>query len=183
MRTAIALAAFLTMWLIPIRALGAWPNDAKPFARATLIAKSGSEVTGTVDFAKTSKALYVKAYLGKTPPGKHGFHIHEVGNCDGADAGAVGDHYNPTGSKHAGPKAASRHAGDLGNVEVDAKGDGYLETSIANPSSAGFKGWDDIVGRAVILHGAADDLKSQPAGNSGAKIACGVIRSVTPEAE
>ena len=108
------------------------------------------------------------------PPGLHGFHIHEFGGC-GDSGKAAGGHYNPEGAMHGmlakdGPHKA--HAGDMGNITVDANGGATLETVLPNVHLTG--GASSVAGRAVILHEKADDF-SQPTGNAGGRIACGPI--------
>ncbi len=179
----IAAILFLTLFLIPSNLKGARPDQFKPFARATLVPKSDSGVSGTVDFTLRGTDLLVKAYVSNLVPGKHGFHVHQNGSCDGEQAEKAGDHYNPTGSRHGGPKGDHRHVGDFGNLQADGKGNAVLEAKIAAPKGNGFKSWNDLVGRSVIIHRDGDDLNSQPGGNSGDKIACGVIQANTPEGE
>ena len=175
--------ALLFFLMIGATATAKWPIGTKPFARAILSPKSGSSATGTVDFAKSKNGLLVRAYLNQVSPGNHGFHIHEKGDCGAPDASSAGGHYNPTLSHHGGPASADHHAGDLGNVVADKSGKALLEIVIPQPSSLAFPGWDDIVGKSVVLHEKQDDLVSQPAGNSGKRIACGVIHAVAPLAE
>ncbi len=152
-----------------------WPENTKPFATAAMVPKSGSKVTGTVDFAKVKNKLLVRAYLTNVAPGQHGFHLHASGDCSAPDAASAGDHYNPTGDKHGGPKAHTRHAGDLGNVMVNESGNAEVEVTLTTPANKKFPGWDDIIGKSVILHEKGDDLKTDPSGNAGARIACGTI--------
>jgi Cu-Zn family superoxide dismutase len=114
---------------------------------------------------------------GLPPNTTHGFHVHDKGSC--SDYGnAAGGHYNPTNAPHAAPDAASHHAGDFGNVTSDANGE--VHTSFMTHSiSVG--GTNDVVGHAVILHANPDDLTSQPAGNAGPRIACGVVQVMAGE--
>ena len=158
-------------------AAAAAPCAAKPAAKARALlaaTAAGSTVAGVVDFEETKAGLKVTARLTGVPAGAHGFHIHEFGSC--ADAGkAAGGHYNPKGAPHghavkSGIKRA--HAGDLGNVEADAKGDAVLEAVL--PKVALSRGRAAVAGRAVILHEKADDF-GQPLGNAGGRIGCGVI--------
>lgn len=146
-----------------------------PIGEATLLAKSGSTVSGTVLFHQTEKGLQVVAQVSGAKPGAHGFHIHEKGDCSAPDALSAGGHYNPTGAAHAGPDQKARHAGDLGNLIVKDDGQGTLSTEI--PLVQGLTNWDSIVGKSVILHEKADDLKTQPTGDAGGRIACGLIEA------
>lgn len=152
------------------------------FAEATLAPRSGSKVSGTVLFNRGPKGLQVIASITGAPAGKHGIHIHEKGDCSAKDASSAGGHYNPLGAPHAGPETAARHVGDLGNITAKKDGVGYLMLDL--PEVKGFTNWDDIIGKSVVVHAKGDDMKSQPAGASGDRIACGVIQAAaTPNAQ
>ena len=140
---------------------------------AVLHPTAGNKVSGTVTFTEVADGVQVHAEIMGLTPGKHGFHVHEFGDCSAADASSAGAHFNPTKKPHAGPDATERHVGDMGNVEADASGKAKLEyvdheMSLTNDQTS-------VIGRSVIVHAKADDLKSQPAGDSGARVACGVI--------
>jgi len=109
-------------------------------------------------------------------PGKHAFHIHEFGDCSAADAASAGSHFNPMKKQHGAPDAAERHAGDLGNIEADKTGKAHLELK---DNMLMFSGENSILGRAVIVHEKVDDW-SQPTGNAGGRVACGVIGVAKP---
>lgn len=132
-----------------------------------------STISGMVSFEDTKAGLKVSAKLAGLPPGPHGFHIHEFGNCD--DAGrAAGGHYNPTNAKHGfEPKDGIKraHAGDMGNIVAAADGTASLDLVLPKVQLSGKYG---VGGRAVIIHERADDF-SQPVGNAGSRIACGTI--------
>ena len=131
--------------------------------------------TGTVTFTqKAPNKVRVQADISGLAPGEHGFHIHEKGDLSAPDLSSAGAHFNPTGHKHAGPKDDIRHAGDLGNITADASGKAKLDITVSGIAVGG-GGPDDIVGKAVILHDKADDLKTNPSGNSGGRVAGGVI--------
>jgi Cu-Zn family superoxide dismutase len=110
-------------------------------------------------------------------PGTHGFHVHEFGDCSAPDFASAGGHFNPTSEPHAGPKDAHRHEGDLGNVEAGADGSVAVDYT---DSGLRFEGDKSILGRAVVVHANADDLKTQPSGNAGGRVACGVIGVAKP---
>jgi Cu-Zn family superoxide dismutase len=141
-------------------------------AHATLQPTRGSQVQGTVTFEQEKAGVRVQADVIGLSPGAHGFHIHERGDCSAPDAGSAGEHFDPTRSLHGGPDAERRHAGDLGNLIADEAGRAQSARVDAHLSLAGTA---SVVGRAVVVHAAADDLTSQPAGNAGARVACGVI--------
>jgi Cu-Zn family superoxide dismutase len=142
-------------------------------AAANLEPKSGSRVTGTVTFTKMGNEVQVVADIQNLTPGKHGFHIHEKGDCSAPDAMSAGAHFNPTHQHHDGPTGAERHAGDFGNIEADASGKGHLKWK----GKLDLGGPNSIVGKSVVVHEKEDDLKTDPAGNSGARFACGVINA------
>jgi superoxide dismutase, Cu-Zn family len=142
-------------------------------ATATLESKSKSKVTGTVTFTKVGDEVQVVADIENLSPGKHGFHIHEKGDCSAADASSAGGHFNPTHQHHGGPTSAEHHAGDLGNITADASGKAHLDWT----GKLSLTGADSIIGKSVVVHEKEDDLKSDPAGNAGARIACGVIEA------
>src|ERR1700680_1646041 len=146
-------------------------------AIAVLHPASGSQVMGVVTFTKANDAVQVVADVTGLTPGKHGFHIHEFGDCSATDATSAGGHFNPTHKPHGAPDAAERHAGDLGNIEADASGKAHLEWK---DKVMKLTGEDSIVGHAVIVHEKADDLKTQPTGNAGGRVACGVIGVAKP---
>ncbi|MEO8218676.1 MAG: superoxide dismutase family protein [Acidobacteriota bacterium] len=149
-------------------------SAAGPVAVATLEAKSGSTAHGTVRFAEAADGqVTVSLDLTNVPAGSHGFHVHEKGDCSSADASSAGGHFAPMGNQHGAPTAAQHHAGDFGNITVAA--DGNVKTSFVTRSVTVSPGPTSVVGKAVILHEKADDLVSQPSGNAGARISCGVI--------
>src|SRR5437899_3786683 len=142
-------------------------------AIAVLHPTAGNKLSGTVTFTEVADGVQVQAEITGLTPGNHGFHVHEFGDCSAADASSAGAHFNPTNKPHAGPDATERHVGDMGNVEADASGKAKLEyvdhqISLTNDQQS-------VIGRSVVVHAKADDLKSQPTGDSGARVACGVI--------
>jgi Cu-Zn family superoxide dismutase len=143
-------------------------------AMVTLDSASGSDVHGTVKFIRDGDSTLVKAEITGLTPGKHGFHIHENGDCSAPDAMSAGGHFNPTGMPHGGPMSDMHHMGDFGNIEADASGVAHFEGTFHNLS---FEGTNSVIGRAIIVHAKADDLVSQPSGNAGARVACGVIEA------
>ncbi|HEY1171348.1 MAG TPA: superoxide dismutase family protein [Verrucomicrobiae bacterium] len=149
-------------------------------AVATMNPTDGNKAKGTVKFTQTGNKVKIVATIeGLNPNQKHAIHIHEAGDVSSKDGMATGGHYNPEGHPHAHPHAAQRHAGDLGNLQADAKGNATLELEVDNISIAGLK--NPIVGRAVIIHAKEDD-GGQPVGNAGARISQGAIGLVKPAA-
>jgi Cu-Zn family superoxide dismutase len=145
-------------------------------AVAKLEPKSGSQVSGTVTFTKSGDEVQVVADVQNLKPGKHGFHIHEKGDCSAADAMSAGAHFNPTHKHHDGPTGTERHVGDFGNIEADSSGKGHLVWK----GKLDLSGEDSIIGKSVIVHEKEDDLKTDPTGNSGGRFACGVIEAAKP---
>jgi Cu-Zn family superoxide dismutase len=142
-------------------------------AAAQLEPKSASQATGTVTFTKVGDEIQVVADIQNLKPGKHGFHIHEKGDCSAADAASAGAHFNPTQKHHGGPMTSDHHSGDLGNIEADASGKAHLDWK----GKLSLSGTDSIIGKSIVVHEKEDDLKTDPSGNSGARIACGVINA------
>jgi Cu-Zn family superoxide dismutase len=134
----------------------------------------GNSCTGVVRFTKVADGVRVVADVeGLTPDQKHGFHVHEFGDCTSPDATSAGDHYNPDKHPHGDPaKDEHRHAGDLGNLEADATGKAKYDRVVKNASLAGDNA--PFLGRSVIVHAKPDDF-GQPTGNAGARIGCGAI--------
>ena len=141
-------------------------------ALAVMNPTQGSKVHGTVGFAKDSKGVRITVNIEDLSPGPHGFHVHEFGDCSSPDANSAGGHFNPTDMPHAGPKSEKRHVGDLGNIEADKNGVAKLEVT---DNLISLEGPTSIIGRSVIVHAGPDDLKTQPAGGAGPRVACGVI--------
>lgn len=146
-------------------------------AIAVLHPTKGSNVQGLVTFTKSGDEVKVVADITGLAPGKHGFHIHEYGDCSSPDAKSAGGHFNPTNNPHAGHDVAQRHVGDMGNIEADTSGKAHLELTDNMMTLSGER---SIIGRGVIVHEKADDLHSQPTGDAGGRVACGVIGIAKP---
>lgn len=153
-------------------------TSASASAVAVLQPTEGNNVQGTVRFTQVDGAVRVTADLTGLSEGQHGFHVHETGDCSAPDATSAGGHFAPEGSPHGAPDAPAnqRHTGDLGNIEAGADGSATYERV---DSLLAFEGQNSIIGKAVIVHATADDLSSQPSGNAGARVACGVIQAET----
>lgn len=142
-------------------------------ATATLAPTAGNTAAGTVAFTQKGDKVTVTAKVSGLAPGGHGFHIHEKGDCSAPDATSAGGHFNPTGKAHGDPAGPDHHAGDMPMLQADASGNAALTADLDVIRIGG--GASDIVGRSVVVHKDADDFKAQPTGNSGARVACGVI--------
>lgn len=149
-------------------------------ASATIVSSSGDE-RGSADlWQDRDNVVHVDVQVTGMPPGSHGIHFHAVGVCEGTGSSAfasAGAHYNPLGRQHGLDNSAGPHAGDAPNFPVAADGTGRVtfttdRISLTDGSTSLF----DSDGSAIVIHAAADDQISQPAGNAGARIACGVVR-------
>jgi len=145
-----------------------------PSAAAKLEATKGNAASGTVTFQQHGQHVMVHARIsGLKPFGEHGFHVHEKGDCSSGDGMGTGGHFNPTGKPH-GRQDADHHAGDLPALKADVEGKAEARFHL------GDGGPTDLAGRGLIVHAGPDDYQTQPTGNSGARIACGVIESTQP---
>jgi Cu-Zn family superoxide dismutase len=162
--------------LASVASLLLWGCSGEPSApaklRCDLAPTTGSTVSGWISFEPMGDQAHVKAQVKGLSPGKHGFHIHEKGDCSSGDGKSAGGHFNPAGMPHGGPDADQRHAGDLGNLEADASGVASYDRMDLGIQ---LTGENSILGRAVIVHAGEDDLSTQPTGAAGARLACGVI--------
>ena len=145
-------------------------------ATATLEPRSGSQVRGTVTFTQAGPDIVrVSGQFTGHSKGPKGFHIHEKGDCSDPKAMSTGGHFNPHKSKHGGPYEPVKHAGDLGNLNFNDAGVAKINFTVGdiavNSSDA-----NGIIGRAVIVHAAVDDFKTDPTGNAGGRVACGIIK-------
>jgi Cu-Zn family superoxide dismutase len=175
--TSSALALSLLSCLGPLACFSSSSGDVgAAFAALEPLADSG--VRGTVQFTRViGNRLRVRAQIQGLTPGPHGFHIHEFGDCSAADGSSAGPHFNPRNQLHGGPEGPEHHLGDLGNVEADAGGRAAI--GMATDVITLDTGPHGVLGRSVVVHADRDDLMTDPAGNSGARLACGVIRALS----
>jgi Cu-Zn family superoxide dismutase len=143
-------------------------------ATATILSRSNTETAGTAQFSLRGKDVTLQLFLSKLAPGTHAVHIHEKGDCSAADASSAGPHWNPTSQAHGQWGHATHHLGDIGNVQAGADGTATLSLT-TDRWSIGDGGPGDIIGKAVVVHAGVDDFTSQPAGNAGGRVGCGVI--------
>jgi Cu-Zn family superoxide dismutase len=154
-------------------------REARPArgAHATIApskAPGQDDVKGIVRFTPADNGVKVHAEItGLEPNSKHGFHIHEKADLSDPELKSAGGHFNPGMHKHGGPGTSERHGGDLGNLEADAQGKATYDATAEGVTLDDPK--TGIIGRSVVIHAKADDLKTDPAGDSGARIAAGVI--------
>ena len=149
-------------------------QQAPQSASVNLQSTEGNNASGTVNLMPMGDGVHFMGDITGLPAGTHGFHIHETGDCSAPDATSAGGHFNPGSTNHGAPDAAEHHAGDLGNIEADASGNASVNI-MANGVTLG-PGANSIMGKGVIVHAAADDFQTQPTGNAGARLACGVIQ-------
>lgn len=146
-------------------------------AVANLAAASGSLVSGKLTLAPMGNGVHIRGDIGGFSPGStHGFHIHEKGDCSAADATSAGGHFNPTGQPHGKAESGAHHLGDIDNIQADASGVAHVNAHVQGVVLGGGAS-NDIAGRAIVVHANGDDYTSQPSGNAGARIACGVIQT------
>lgn len=152
-------------------------QDEERSAQATMEARSGSNVTGEATFTDEGNGkVRFELTAENLTPGEHAVHLHENGDCSAEDGSSAGGHWNPTMKPH-GKRGdgTSYHKGDIGNMNVGNDGKGTMKMtvdgwSIGGPDST------NIVGKSVIIHEKADDFTSQPSGNAGSRVSCGVIK-------
>lgn len=144
-------------------------NEEDSFASVNFVDANG-QPAGTALLYQTGDGVRVRANLPGLPAGEHGFHFHTVGQCTPPDFTSAGAHFNPTGRQHGHQNAAGPHLGDLPNVNRNP-----MTVSAAGLVVAGANGLLDADGAALVVHANADDHRTDPSGNSGARIRCGVI--------
>ena len=156
-----------------LSACGSMMQEEGPKAVARLEPTRGSSAAGMATFVQQGELVQVTVQVSGLKPGQeHGFHLHEKGDCSSGDGMSTGGHFNPTGKPH-GPQDAEHHAGDLPALKSDANGNATVSFTLRGVTVG--SGPTDVVGRGLIVHASPDDYKTQPTGNSGARIACGVV--------
>ena len=151
-------------------------GDEAPRATAALQPTKGSKAFGEATFEQVGDKVRVIVFAqGLKPGAEHGFHIHEAGDCSSGDGMSAKGHFNPHGKPHGNPSSAERHAGDLPSLQAGKDGRGKIDATV-DAISIG-QGAGNIVGRGLIIHADPDDYKTQPTGNAGARLACGVIKA------
>ena len=150
--------------------------DVAPRATAALQPTKGNKAFGEATFEQVGDKVRVVVFAQNLPPEREvGFHIHEAGDCSSGDGMSAKGHFNPFGKPHGNPQSSERHAGDLPALKVAKNGRARLDVTVEGISIG--QGPGNIVGRGLIIHADPDDYKTQPTGNAGARIACGVIKA------
>jgi Cu-Zn family superoxide dismutase len=144
-------------------------------AAATLRTTNGLPA-GTALLTAAGDKLTLSIAVAGLPQGQHGIHLHMIGRCDAPDFVSAGGHLNPSGRQHGAQNPAGSHLGDLPNLVIDAQGKGALSVELGAPREAALAALFDSDGSAIVIHAAADDYKTDPTGNSGGRIACGVLQ-------
>jgi Cu-Zn family superoxide dismutase len=143
--------------------------------RVTLMAAQGGQVAGALDLVASDGAVTVTGLVsGLKPESEHGFHVHEKGDCSSPDFQSAGDHFNPTMQDHGNPSMPPHHLGDIPNIKANNEGKADVNARIEGVT-LGDGGANDLVGKAFVVHEKVDDYKTQPSGNSGDRISCGVV--------
>jgi len=156
------------------------PDQLSQAASVQLQPTAGSRTYGSLQVAAQPGAVRLSGTVqGLQPDSEFGFHIHEKGDCSAPDALSAGGHFNPNAAPHGNPEAEPRHAGDMLNIKSDAAGVAKVDITV-NGVSLQDGGATDVLGKGVVVHAQPDDYRSQPAGNSGGRIACGVIAVQAP---
>jgi superoxide dismutase, Cu-Zn family len=151
-------------------------KSAKPVAVAHLKGQAGLD-RGRVDIFRDGRGLRLEIVAREFQPGTFGMHIHAVGKCDAPDFMSAGPHWNPSGAQHGADNPMGAHRGDLPNLKVEAGFIGRVTLTIPEAALSGDGGLLDADGAAFVIHAQADDLKTDPSGNSGGRIVCGVFGS------
>ena len=185
-RLALALAASATLTLAacssaPKSAAPAPPKLATQHALQRAVVNvapaSGSLVSGRLEITAMADGVHLRGELGGLGRGgTHAIHVHERGDCSAADATSAGGHFNPGGAPHGRAGAGQHHAGDMDNLVANERGVARVDVHLRGVTLGGGAP-NDILGRAVIVHAGPDDYTSQPAGNAGARVGCGVIKA------
>ena len=162
------------------------PDAANPrtVASARLTAATGvpqpypqSPVQGSLEFSQVRDVVSVNGTLtGLKPNARHAFHVHEKGDCSKPDFSSAGSHFNPTSQPHGRASKPQHHAGDSDNLVANAEGTATVNAHF-NGVVLGGGASNDIIGKAIVVHADPDDYTSQPSGNAGSRIACGVINA------
>ncbi len=169
---AVSLAALLAT----MTACATTPAPSSPVgAHASLVDAQGRAV-GSAQFSQSGKDISVSLSVTGIAPGPHGAHVHMTGQCDAPQFQSAGGHWNPANVHHGLQNPQGHHKGDMPNLDVSAGGDGTLSFTIVDAEiSGGPAALLDADGAAIVIHATADDMMSDPAGNAGGRIACGVI--------
>ncbi|HEY5803573.1 MAG TPA: superoxide dismutase family protein [Lysobacter sp.] len=185
LKSALRSAALAATAVLAVAACSSTPTTKAPAAPAAvstakaatvnLASASASLVSGKLSVVPMGDGVHITGEIGGLGPNStHAVHIHEKGDCSAADASSAGGHFNPSTSPHGKVDSGPHHGGDMNNIVAD--GEGVARVNVhASGVTLGGGAANDVAGKAVIVHANADDYKTQPTGNAGGRIACGVI--------
>ena len=151
-----------------------YENTADEYAAATIRDRAGNPV-GTARFYSLGEEVTVSASFTGLPQGMHAVHLHTTGDCSAADFTSAGGHLNPGGNEHGSLNPRGAHLGDLPNVTIDSSGAGTVSAVLPTTRERLPGQLFDTDGTAVVVHAGADDYRTDPAGDAGSRIACGVV--------
>jgi superoxide dismutase, Cu-Zn family len=180
---ALSVSSLICLTVLGLRTSAAAPEKSeqgtpvtKALAQLIPTTKTASTVKGVVTFTKTSSGMHVQGEITGLTPGEHGFHVHEFGvwNEDGMLSGG---HFNPTKAPHSSHSSEKRHVGDMGNIKADESGKAVVDL---DDDQMTFEGPTSILGRGLVVHAKADDLKTQPSGDAGGRLAVAIIGVAKP---
>jgi len=157
--------------------LAAAPAAAADATATAALKDAKGQSVGTATFTEVGGVVKLKVSASGLTPGNHGIHVHEKGKCEGADFKSAGAHFNPHGKQHGTDNEQGTHAGDMPNLEAGADGKAALQTVLHGVTleRGAANSLLDADGAAVVIHAKADDQKTDPSGNSGDRVACGVV--------
>jgi superoxide dismutase, Cu-Zn family len=165
----------------PTMAEKATPAEPAAEAVAQIAPTQGNTVTGSLALAQSAEGVHITGSIqGLKPDAEFGFHVHEKGDCTAPDGSSAGGHFNPTQAQHGNPTGATHHAGDMLNIKSNGEGVAQVDVTAAGTSLHGDAG-TDVMGKAIVVHESPDDYTTQPSGNSGKRVACGVIAAPSPQ--
>lgn len=164
---------------LPVGAIAA-QNAAHPGHIATSLRNAQGQVVGDAVATREGGVVKIRLTVRGFTPGTHGLHLHQSGRCDAPDFASAGPHWNPAGRQHGRLNPQGPHLGDLPNLEVRENGAGRVDFDVPVPAgtAADVNPLVDTDGTSIVIHAAADDERTDPAGNSGARIACGAFDPV-----
>lgn len=172
-KTIVPMALFATLML---GACATVPSEvtANIIANADLTNSAGQKV-GSAQIVQSGQNLFFRANVSDQTPGEHGIHLHAVGKCEAPGFTSAGGHLNPTAHQHGNLNPAGPHAGDLPNIVIASDGTGSIDSQIIGAPAVALSNIFDVDGTAIVLHAGPDDYKTDPSGNSGGRIACGIL--------